>query len=270
MTEPDDTGQNAELRDQAARMLGELRAYEPPPADTSGLAGAAVRAGRRRVRVRRAAATTAATAAIAVTLFAVPLLAVPLFDRGSSTPPGSDTGRFDPGRHEFQVGSAGGFTPVSYESRKDVQRIKLRPERPGGTLRADGLIEMYPRGRLPAGSDGRVPSGSPAPLVHGHSAYVLATPVLRKGAVELAWQWKPGAWGFVSLKGPGANATRARHVALSVLPTDLLNAPPPTTSSSTPTTTPTPPTKTPTPPTTTPTTPPPPPPTTTPTPSTTP
>ncbi|TDD30067.1 hypothetical protein E1287_29870 [Actinomadura sp. KC06] len=220
MREPDESD------DVAARMLGTLRGYEPPSADTTGFADAAVHAGRRRVRARRTATAAAAAAAVVVTLFAVPLLS-----RGPSGPPDPVAGRFDPGRHEFQVGSAGGFTPVSYESRRDVQRITLRPERPDGTLRADGLIEMYPEGRLPPGSGGRVPSGRPAPPVHGHAAHVLATPVLRAGAVELAWQWKPGAWGFVSLRGPGADATRAQHVAMSVVPAGTLGSPPATTPS---------------------------------------
>ncbi|MFI0486856.1 hypothetical protein [Actinomadura sp. 9N215] len=236
LDEPDEVGESGEVHDaddEAARMLGVLRGYEPASADTVGLADAAVRAGRRRVRIRRTAATVAAAAAVVVTLFAVPLL-----DRDPSgrpsRPPEPVAGGFDARRHEFQVGSAGGFAPVSYESRRDVQRITLRPERPGGTLRADGLIEMYPRGGLPEGSGGRVPSGRPAPPVHGRPAYVLATPVLRAGAVELAWQWKPGAWGFVSLKGPGADATRAQRVALSVLPAGTLNSAPTSTPSSPP------------------------------------
>lgn len=221
--------------DEAARLLGTLRGFRPPPGSPD--VGRAVRSGRRRVRVRRAAATAAAALAVVAAQLTVPLLG-----QEATAPPGE---RFDAGRHAFDVGSAGGFTPVSYEAGRDVQRILLRPERPGGSLRADGIVEMYPKGGLPAGSGGRPPSGRPAPAVHGHRAYVLAAPVVRPGAVELAWEWKPGAWGYVSLKGPGADDTRAQRVALSVLPAGTSTRPRPTASSPPAATTPPPATPTP-------------------------
>ncbi|WP_218005224.1 hypothetical protein, partial [Actinomadura macra] len=149
------------------------------------------------------------------------VVAAALAGRSGGAPeprPAAPAGYFDPQRRAFTVGSAGGFAPESYRPGRDVQRIMLRVEHPGGALRADGVVEMYPAGALPPGSGGRTPAGRPAPDVHGHRAYVLATPVLRAGAVELAWEWRPGAWGFVSLRGPGANETRAQRVAQSVLP----------------------------------------------------
>ncbi len=34
----------------------------------------------------------------------------------------------------------------------------------------------------------------------------------------MAWEWTPGAWGVVSLKGQGVDRTKAHRVAESVLP----------------------------------------------------
>ncbi|TDD93638.1 hypothetical protein [Actinomadura rubrisoli] len=199
----------------AARLLAALRGFEAPTGGTADPEDA-VRAGRRRVRARRAAAMTSAVAAVAAIAAATALLGRPA--AAPEPRPVAPAEHFDAGRHAFSVGSAGGFAPASYQPGRDVQRITLRVERPGGTLRADGLVEMYPAGGLPPGSGGRAPRGRPAPDVHGHRAYVLAVPVLRPGAVELAWEWKPGAWGFVSLKGPGADEGRAQRVAQGVLP----------------------------------------------------
>ncbi|WP_242910054.1 hypothetical protein [Actinomadura terrae] len=199
------------------RLLGTLRGLEPPAAGTVDT-GRAVRSGRRRVRARRAAAAGSTAAAIAVIAVSAALAQRAGTDPDPAPRPAASAERFDAGRHAFTVGSAGGFAPASYQAGRDVQRITLRVEHPGGALRADGIVEMYPAGGLPPGSGGRTPSGRRAPDVHGHRAYVLATPVLRAGAVELAWEWKPGAWGFVSLKGQGADEARAQRVALSVLP----------------------------------------------------
>ncbi|WP_242894790.1 hypothetical protein [Actinomadura litoris] len=201
---------------ETVRLLGALRGFEAPAGGAVDT-GRAVRSGRRRVRARRAAAaasTAAAIAAIAVSAALAQRAAGP----GPEPRPVASVERFDARRHAFTVGSAGGFAPESYRPGRDVQRITLRVEHPGGALRADGIVEMYPAGGLPPGSGGRPPSGRRAPDVHGHRAYFLPSPVLRPGAVELAWEWKPGAWGFVSLKGQGVDEERARRVALSVLP----------------------------------------------------
>ncbi|WP_067831161.1 hypothetical protein [Actinomadura kijaniata] len=197
---------------EGARLLGGLRGFEPPAAG-GDLAGRAVRAGRRGARRRRALGAAASAAAIS----GVAVVSV-LAGREMLAPsPEPAAGRFTEGRQEFLVGRAGGFAPIAYDAGADVQRITLRPERPNTSPRADALVEMYPKGALPAGLDAP-PSGSAAPDVHGRPARWLASPVLRTGAVEMAWEWRPGAWGFVSLKGAGAERERARLVALSVVP----------------------------------------------------
>ncbi|QXJ26197.1 hypothetical protein AGRA3207_007819 [Actinomadura graeca] len=211
-----------ELERDAARLLGALRDFEAPGSGAAGLERA-VRSGRRRARARRVAAT--ASTAVAVVLIVVAAVLAGRPGRAPEPRPAAPAGHFDTRRHAFTVGSAGGFAPESYRPGRDVQRITLRVEHPGGTLRADGVVEMYPAGGLPPGSGGRSPAGRPAPDVHGHRAYVLATPVLRPGAVELAWEWSPGAWGFVSLRGAGADETRAQRVAQSVLPVDAQAGP---------------------------------------------
>ncbi|MQY09128.1 hypothetical protein [Actinomadura macrotermitis] len=198
---------------EGARLLGALRGFEPP-AGRAALPGLAVRAGRRRVRARRAAGAAAAAAAVLAAVVPVRLL-------GGPADPGPAAGAFPPGRPAFRVGSAGGFTLDSYET-GPVQVIRLRPERPGGPPRADGLVEMYPRGVLPRGQE---PAGPAAPAVHDRPARWLTVPLLRPGAVELAWEWRPGAWGVVSLQGPDADRRRAHLVALSVVPWDMPGMP---------------------------------------------
>ncbi|MFP3967969.1 hypothetical protein SMC26_37115, partial [Actinomadura fulvescens] len=137
-------------------------------------------------------------------------------DPGPARPAGE---RFDDRRQEFRVGSGGGFAPASYEPGALVQRIVLRPEFADGPLRgADGFVLMYPKGRLPDGLAGAEPRGPAVEAVHGRPAVRLDPPLLRPGAIELAWEWKPGAWGFVSVRGAGVTMDRARHVAESVLP----------------------------------------------------
>ncbi|MFI0449870.1 hypothetical protein [Actinomadura sp. 6N118] len=216
-----DHQREAEAAAEAERLLGALRDFAPQGLDTVDPARA-VRTGRRKVRVRRAAGSAAGALAVIV----IVLVSTLLGRAGFGTDPGPEPGpagppgeRFDDRRQEFRVGSGGGFTPASYEPGAFVQRIVLRPEVPNGPLRgADGLVLMYPKGHLPDGLAGGEPQGPAVEAVHGRRAVRLAPALLRPGAVELAWEWKPGAWGFVSLKGPGVTEVRARHVAESVLP----------------------------------------------------
>ncbi|MFI6519290.1 hypothetical protein ACIBF1_27305 [Spirillospora sp. NPDC050679] len=215
---------------EAARLLGALRGFEPPGDPSPGAPGRAVRAGRRRVRARRGAAAALSAAAVAAAV----VLPGSLPPSGGGGRPVTGAERFDPSRPAFRVGSAGGFTPASYQASPGVQRALLRPEDPDGPLRGtDGVVEMYPEGDLPPGSAGKAPAGRAAPDVHDRRARWLDAPVLRPGAVEMAWEWKPGAWGFVSLKGPGANRARTHLVALGVVPAGTPGVPdtPPATAS---------------------------------------
>ncbi|MGI5162885.1 hypothetical protein ACQEU3_00805 [Spirillospora sp. CA-253888] len=183
------------------------------------------------MRARRGAAAALSAAAVAV---AATVLPGSLPFSGGDGGPVTGSERFAPSRPAFRVGSAGGFTPASYQASPGVQRVLLRPEDPKGPLRGtDGVVEMYPAGDLPPGSAGKAPAGRAAPDVHDRPARWLDAPVVRPGAVELAWEWKPGAWGFVSLKGPGADRARTHLVALGVVPagTPGIPAVPPSTAS---------------------------------------
>ncbi|MFC5748415.1 hypothetical protein [Actinomadura rugatobispora] len=200
----------------ARRLLAPLRDTGPDAATRVDIA-AAVRAGRRRSRNRRIAGAGTLVAAVAAVAVASTLLGrtMPPDDVRPVAPPS----QFDLTRQHFRVGSAGGFTPDDYETGRYRQRAHLRLADRDGPRRADGLVTMFPRDRL-AGRDGRpwVPSGTRAPDVNGRRAFWPDRPVTRPGAVEVAWEWAPGAWAFASVRGDGADRTVAHRVAQSVLP----------------------------------------------------
>ncbi|GAB3968355.1 hypothetical protein GCM10029978_037630 [Actinoallomurus acanthiterrae] len=206
MTRPEQDG---------AHLLAPLRTAgpeAPPGVDVRR----ALRGGRRRARIRHAAigagATSAVVAAVASVGVFIQVLA-PTDPRPAA--PGRDG--FDVLHRAFRVGSAGGFTPDTYETGRYRQRIVLRAANPGDGTGTDAVVVMYAKGRTPQGAGvAWRPSGRQATPVDGHRALLLTDPVIRPDATELAWEWRPGAWGFVSLKGPGADADRAEKVALSV------------------------------------------------------
>ncbi|MFG1958976.1 hypothetical protein [Nonomuraea sp. NPDC049028] len=196
------------------RLLDPLREAEPPGSGTIDLARA-MRTGRRRVRARRvmsAAAGVGAVVAVIVGGTALGRTALPPEPQPISRPAG-----FDVLTRMFTVGSAGGFTPDSYETGYDHQRVRLRLADPAKADTADALVEMYPRGRSPFAA--LSPSdGETAPPVNGRPAYWPSRPLLRSGAAEMVWEWAPGAWGVVSVKGARMDEDTAHRVAQSVLP----------------------------------------------------
>lgn len=200
----------------ARRLLSPLRGVEPGPATGIDVADA-VRTGRRRSRNRRFAGAVSVAGVVAAVALASTLLGrtMPQDD----TPPAAPPNQFGITRQLFRVGSAGGFTPADYETGRYRQRAHLRLADRSGARRADGLVTMFPRDRL-LGADGRrwTPPATRAPDVNGHPAYWLDEPVTRPGAVEVAWEWAPGAWGFASVKGDGVDRVIAHRVAQSVLP----------------------------------------------------
>ncbi|MBO2447569.1 hypothetical protein J4573_10760 [Actinomadura barringtoniae] len=200
---------------EAARLLGPLRDFEPE-ARTELSPRRSLELGRRRSRTRRVAGTTLGALAVMVVVLGSTVLGRTLTHEAKPRPAAVPE-TFTQGRRAFTIGSGGGFAPGSYDAGAFVQRITLRPENPAGAVKgADGIVELYPRGRLPAALQGKDPSGRTVDPVYGGRTLVLWTPILRPGAVELAWQWKPGAWGLVSLRGPGVDEARAHHVAESV------------------------------------------------------
>jgi hypothetical protein len=202
---------------EAARLLGPLRGFEPDPR-TDLSPRRSLELGRRRARTRRAAGTVLGTLAVVVVVLGSTVLGRTLTHQAKPRPAAVPE-TFTEGRRAFDVGHGGGFALGSYDAGALVQRITLKPDDPAGAVKnADGVVEMYPRGRLPAALQGREPTGRTVDPVYGGTTLVLSTPILRPGAVELAWQWKPGAWGFVSLKGPGVDEARAHHIAESVRP----------------------------------------------------
>jgi hypothetical protein len=159
----------------------------------------AVHAGARRVWLRRAAA-----GAVAAVLTALAVVVVPSVVRDRAVIPPAGVGEFDIMRQVVTVGSAGGFTPVSYETGRDRQVVRLASaESPVAT------VTVYAPGRL-----GWTPDGEAAPSVNGHRA------VWVPNADEVAWEWSPGAWAVASVSGGPEPRERAHRVALSVSPQD--------------------------------------------------
>lgn len=188
-----------------ARLLAPLREAEPATPSTVSV-HRAVHSGTRRLRTRRAMTVVAAAGITALAgVLAVPVLSGP--DREPVRPAAA---AFDVMRQEFSVGSAGGYTPVSYETGRYRQRVQLRlDDGPQGTP-PSATVTMYAAGREPSGWE---PGGEPAPEVNGRRAFWLT------GTVDLAWEWADGAWAFADIDGDGADARERIHrVAQSVEP----------------------------------------------------
>ncbi|WP_157244703.1 hypothetical protein [Nonomuraea typhae] len=243
---------------EARRVLAPLRESASGQDGPGVSVAAAMAAGRRRIRMRRAIGASVAAAAVAVIVPAVVLtragdppgnvipVAQPAEGRTAETPATGEPGTspaaeepgatpspslsttpppelFQPGSRPATVGSAGGFTPESDVTHRDRQRVTLRLDTPRADDRGDAIIEIYPGDQIPPTLAEVLPAapGAPvtkAPPVHEGAAYWLDEPVLRPGATELAWQWKPGAWAVVSVTGTRADRDNVHRVAQSVLP----------------------------------------------------
>jgi len=194
------------------KLLAPLRADVPgPPSGVS--VERAVEAGRRRQRVR--SRLTGVAAALAVVAVCGLLALMMRVDDGRDSAASGEFGLGVPTR-SFSVGSAGGFTPESYEGGRYEQRVRLRLERPVPGQVGRGTVTLLAPGRLP--SDW-APTGREMPDVYGREAVLLDTPVTAPGGVELAWRWSDTGWGFAHLEGDFPDlADRAHRVAQSVLP----------------------------------------------------
>jgi hypothetical protein len=193
---------------EVERLLAPLR--DDGPATPSGVSvERAVAAGRRRLRARsRLAGAAAALVVVAV----CGLLAAMLRGDGDRESAAGPPGGFDPLTRSFQVGSAGGFTPESYESGRYEQRVRLRLERPAAGQVGQGTITLFAPGQLPPDW---TPTGRRMPDVYGREAVLRDTP----GGVELAWRWSDTGWALVHLDADFPDlADRAHRVAQSLLP----------------------------------------------------
>lgn len=176
-------------------LLAALRDAAPTTPSTVDV-GRAIRVGQRRRRTRQLAGVVAVATVTAIIAAIVPAL------WGRPLPPARPLGAFDLMRHELSVGSAGGFTPISYETGRYRQRATLTPV-DGSARRAS--VTTYAAGRQ---SD---PEGTRAPDVNGHHAFWVS------GRAEVAWEWAPNAWTFAEVTGAGDDGrTLAHRVAQSV------------------------------------------------------
>ena len=193
------------------RLLAPLRDAEPPAPSTVDVTRA-VRSGARRVRARQAL-----TAAVAALVTGLAVAAVPaIVGRPQVVQPARPAAELDILRQQCTVGSAGGFTPVSYETGRFRHRVVLGPahgEVPlGSPDRAS--VTMYARGQLP----GWNPGGERAVDVNGRKAFWMPSPTTERATgTEIAWEWSDGAWGFAFVESVGADARDLAHrVAESV------------------------------------------------------
>jgi hypothetical protein len=164
-------------------LLAPLRDLEPPGPSTVDVARA-VRDGRRR-KAAFAAAAAAIVALVAVGLGLMQRQQVPLA-----------ASRFDVLTEVFTVGTAGGFTPSTFETGEDRQQAVLVSDKGSAT------VTVYAAGRF-------TPAGNPAPDVYGHRARWI-------GDYELAFEWGPGAWATITVNGYPDGRARAQHIADSV------------------------------------------------------
>jgi hypothetical protein len=185
----------------ALRLLAPLRDAEPPGPSTVDVSRA-VRTGARRVRVRQVM-----TAAVAAVVTGLAVVAVPMvINRPQTVEPARPAAEFPVLRQQFTVGSAGGYTPVSYETGRYRHRVELGPAYGEGSDRA--TVTMYPRGRSPWN-----PGGEQAEDVNGHKAFWVPNPVTGQASgTELAWEWSDGAWGFAYVNGVDQDARHRAHV----------------------------------------------------------
>lgn len=208
----------------AIRLLDPVRDMEPGPSSVD--VHRAIRDGRRRVRNRRLAGV-----AVAVVFLAA------MASVGGALKPDPQADAGGPGPAEFgalemafTVGSAAGYTPLTYETGKYWQAVELvKASQPDE--RALASVRMFPARPLylHGATKPWEPGDDRAPNVNGHPAYWKPpNPYLTDGnqaatSAQLAWEWAGGAWAFVTIwdythDTEGEVRARAHRVAESVAP----------------------------------------------------
>src|SRR5882757_5074018 len=165
------------------RLLSVLRDVEPG-ARSAVSVPRAIRSGARRHRVRQAIG-----AAVVAGLTALGVGVLPTVLDRRDAEPATPVGEFGVSRQEFTVGSAGGFTPVSYETGRYRQRVRLVPAPDAEGVPPGATVTLYAAGWLPGGQA----AGAQAPDVDGHRAVWLDEP----DGAGLAWEWSTDAWAVV-------------------------------------------------------------------------
>lgn len=194
------------IEDEGTNLLAPLRHVEP--AGHSGVDIAKAKAtGRRRSRMRLAAGMVAAASLVVVAGVGVPTLINNLPD---ATTPAAQSFGLDLFKRMVNVGSAGGFTPDTYETRRDRQIIKLKRATGG---RGTAIVEVMPP--LNAQYPPAYPTlGDRTDDVNGREAYWIA-----QGPM-LAWSWAKDSWATVTFENvPDPDVKVMMHrVAMSVEP----------------------------------------------------
>jgi hypothetical protein len=172
------------IENEGTNLLAPLRGAEPAGPPAVDIAKARV-AGRRQSRRRVIAGMAAAASLVVVAAVGVPAL---INNAPDATTPAGQTFGLDVLKRIANVGSAGGFTPDTYETRRDRQIIRLK--RAGGG-QGTATVEVMPPVKAPYPP--AYPNlGDRTDDVNGREAYWI-----EPGPV-LAWSWTKEAWATVS------------------------------------------------------------------------
>ena len=205
--------------------------------------GGAVRAGRRRRRIRTGLVAGVMAVAVAVAvgtpiwLFARPDPAPPIGpDCGSPQPSRQSLPtweRFDPLRLEIDTSEVTGYRVVTSATATYGQLALLQADGPRGDEPEAGVVTvmLFACGGEPRYFDGDQPvpfdpgAGEPANPINGVSAYWLPSNKLFPGGSTnegIAWQWTAGAWAMVVASPPpdtsDVDPKALRTVATQVAP----------------------------------------------------
>ena len=173
--------------EDGARLLGSLRTVEVPASDGVSVSRA-IRTGKRTKSLRVAAAGVLVLLVAGV---------VPLLIRPDAAPPPATAVTFDPLVRNISVGSVPGLIPETYTTERTAQKIALV-----GTGDQSAYVTV-----LKAGTIKPLP-GDPVPDVNGKRAM--------QNDMYLAFEWEPGAWATVQVRGFPDNEDRARKLAESL------------------------------------------------------
>lgn len=209
---------------EIAEMIATLRQTEPD--DRHGVSiERAMKTGRRKVYTRRSVGVLTAMAAVV----AVSVASTAISNQFTSElQPAARYDRFDVWTQEFTIGSAGGFTPTTYETGEHEQFIYLRPADQNGPLKlAQASVNLWPAGRpfeFNGTTDPPEPMAAPpaAPGLRLYKPLRYRNVMASEESLVLPWQWTDGGWGFVSLYVPSGGydqlLSRAIHIVESIRP----------------------------------------------------
>ncbi|OLF07297.1 hypothetical protein [Actinophytocola xanthii] len=195
------------------RLFELLREDEPLPPSQVDIYRA-VRAGRRRIRIRWAATGAFVLAvALLVPALALPAGPGPFFEPGTRLAIAPED--FDPMRRTVTLTEVPGARADAYTTAARWQQVGVRVGTSGYAT-----VTVYAPGRTATGIvNGEAgllnpEAGEPADPVGGHRAHWLTL----DNGLTLAWQWGDRGWAYLSIQdGEGADRETAHRIAAAVV-----------------------------------------------------